>query len=324
MNMETGEHTCPEEATNGIYSMLDDDGTSYFYRGEVDNLVQFGEYEQDYYVYRYGDYDFVSLEACQYYNSNCSESNKTLKYATGTSMYWRIIRINGDGTIRMIYSGTTKDALAQDTGIGLSRYNEEYADPKYAGYTYDRTTSETKSDAKTEVDDWYSTYLANTEYDSYIAEGKFCSDSSGYDETMGMFAPMTRNFANVLGLGNVSPTFKCRETIETYGGSYTLKAGLITLDEIIAAGGQLAMNDSFYLYNGTKGNYDGWYFWSMSPAEFDDNYAIVGYVYLDGLAYYDRVNDYVGLLRPVINLKAGTSFQSGTDGSILTPYQIVK
>lgn len=38
---------CPSSTTNGIYAMEDDDATSYFYRGDVDNLVQFGEYGSD-------------------------------------------------------------------------------------------------------------------------------------------------------------------------------------------------------------------------------------------------------------------------------------
>ena len=30
-------------------------------------------------------------------------------------MYWRIVRINGDGTIRMIYDGTTKHANGESS-----------------------------------------------------------------------------------------------------------------------------------------------------------------------------------------------------------------
>ena len=42
----------PEYITNGLYSMEDEDGVSYYYRGNVDNNnVQFGEYKEDYYVY---------------------------------------------------------------------------------------------------------------------------------------------------------------------------------------------------------------------------------------------------------------------------------
>ena len=232
----------------------------------------------------------------------------------------------------MIYAGTTLDAKGYDTGIGLSRYNEEYYNSKYEGYTYDNTTSKIDSDAKTEIDNWYSNVLEGTVYDSDIATGKFCSDSSeyGYDTEFSAmaggevytFASFKRNYANMLGRGNASPSFKClNEMDENIGGGYNLKAGLITLDEIIAAGGQMAENNSYYLYNGTKGNNDGKMFWSMSPAVFNNGTGI-GFVLDNGLAFLIDVNDPAGSLRPVINLRSDIIFKSGTDGSITSPYEI--
>jgi len=322
-------------ATNGIYAMEDDDSLSYYYRGEVNNLVKFGSYTKDYYVYRYSGHDFSSLEACKYYDEYCSESNKVLKYAASDNvpMYWRIVRINGDETIRMIYAGTTPDATGYDTGIGLSRYNEEHDNPKYAGYTYDNTTSKTNSDAKTEIDNWYSNVFEGTTYDSQIATGKFCSDSSDYSyDTLysqweGIdvytFEGFRRNYANIFGTGNSSPSFKCPSEVDAnIGGSYNLKAGLITFDEIIAAGGQAAENNSYYLYNGTKGNNDGNRFWSMSPAIFGGGDTLVGFGDYDGYASYYPVEDNYMLLRPVINLRADVTFKSGTNGSTLTSYEI--
>ena len=172
--------------------------------------------------------------------------------------------------------------------------------------------------------------MAPTEYDSYIAEGKFCSDSSDYGEVdligeiFGAFAPYKRGFTNTLGLGEAHPSFKCSETDQTYGGSYRLKAGLITLEEVIAAGGQMARNDSYYLYNGTEGNGDGGSFWTMSPSayKYDEGFALVGYVIPNGGASDNNVYVDYPMLRPVINLKAGTAFQKGTDGSTTTPYQV--
>ena len=324
--------------TNGIYAMEDDDAVSYFYRGEVDNLVKFGSYTKDYEVYRYtsgsNTYDFVTLDACKYYKSSCSEANKVLKYKASDNvpMYWKIIRINGDGTIRMIYAGTTPDATGYDTGIGLSGYNEEDDDPKYTGYTYDRTTTEVNSDAKTEIDTWYANVFEGTTYDNKIATGKFCSDSSDYGEVTDFWGDRYNAFGTSKRLlpsyynleGNVSPTFKCAATSETYGGSYNLKAGLITSDEIVAAGGNFASNNSYYLYNGTKGNSDGKWFRSLSPDYFFDGYASVGSVDDYGSFTYSNVLSVDGLLRPVINLKADITFKSGTDGSTTSPYELAE
>ena len=69
--------TDESQVTNGLYSMEDEDGISYYYRGAVDNNnVQFGQYDNDYYVYNYNNRYFQSLASCQEYNSICSESNK--------------------------------------------------------------------------------------------------------------------------------------------------------------------------------------------------------------------------------------------------------
>lgn len=50
--------------------------------------------------------------------------------------YWKIIRINGDGSIRMIYNGTVPNATGNQTQIGTSAFNTNYADPTYVGYMY--------------------------------------------------------------------------------------------------------------------------------------------------------------------------------------------
>ena len=83
----------PDYITNGLYSMEDEDGMSYYFRGNVtNNNVQFGEYQEDYYVYEYNYLDFQTLESCQEYNSSCSESNKVKLASAGDKMYWKIVR----------------------------------------------------------------------------------------------------------------------------------------------------------------------------------------------------------------------------------------
>ncbi|MBE6156316.1 MAG: hypothetical protein E7161_01030 [Firmicutes bacterium] len=47
-----------------------------------------------------------------------------------------MIRINGNGSVRMIYSGTSTDATGADTSIGTSVYNTKGWDPTYVGYKY--------------------------------------------------------------------------------------------------------------------------------------------------------------------------------------------
>ena len=117
--------------------------------------------------------------------------------------------------------------------------NDAKNDAKYSGYTYDNGTD---SFIKKEVDTWYNNTLgSNSIYDSKVILGRYCSDSSGYryDETFGM-----NIFSSIDRLGQVgynfakdnAPSFICPDTSESYGGSYRLKAGLITADELVYAG----------------------------------------------------------------------------------------
>ena len=48
--------------------------------------------------------------------------------------YWRIIRTNHDGSIRLLYSGTSPDTT--NGYISTSAFNTEYNSPKYVGYMY--------------------------------------------------------------------------------------------------------------------------------------------------------------------------------------------
>ena len=323
----------PEYVTNGLYSTEDEDGTSYYFRGNINNnYVQFGEYTNDYYVYRFSDYfgtyDFVTLESCRYSYSDCSDSNRVLKYSAGTPMYWRIVRVNGDGSLRLIYNGTSTNATGQDLMIGSGAYNFNYNDPKYTGYTYDRDTNETDSNAKKDIDTWYRNVLLGTVYDKLITGGRFCSDSSGYKLTseygLQSYGDPYNVFASFDRLDQAegttayakpnAPTLKCPNTTESYGGSYRLKAGLITADE-------LALSGSLPLMGTYTDSYltSDWGYWSMTPAYFANGSATVTneFEILDNINV--RNGDYG--LRPVINVTTDNGFTSG-DGTASNPYVI--
>ena len=321
--------TNPEYVTNGLYSTEDEDGVSYYYRGAVDNNnVQFGEYTSDYYVYEYGYFDFQTLESCQEYNSSCSESNRVKLASAGDKMYWKIVRVNGDGSLRLIYNGTNPNSISSNPSslgetyaVGYIPYNLEYNDPKYAGYTYDNGVD---SFIKKEVDTWYKNTLGSSSYDSKVLGGRFCSDSSGYKkDTDYGFPSMNYNvFASYDRLGQSatgytkenSPTLKCPVTSESYGGSYRLKAGLITADELVLGGENPGVTTDSYLNPGDS----EMYYWSMTPADFDGGIAGVWY------EYGDLYNGSVGrnyAVRPVINVTTENGFTSG-DGTASSPYTI--
>ena len=125
-----------EEATNGyVCSATDAYGTSYYYRGNVtNNYVKFGKWSDDTPTvvhgynsetsnsYSYREYN--SMETCQ--NASSYNKNCTVVKEKNAPMYWRIIRINGDGTVRVIYDGTsahTNGESSMDRQIGKSEFN---------------------------------------------------------------------------------------------------------------------------------------------------------------------------------------------------------
>ena len=62
-------------------------------------------------------------------------------YVSFAGFIWRIIRRNGDGSIRMIYSGKTTSDTGTSVTIKNSDFNGKYWDPTYVGYMYNEKFS---------------------------------------------------------------------------------------------------------------------------------------------------------------------------------------
>ena len=62
-------------------------------------------------------------------------------YVSFAGFIWRIIRRNGDGSVRMIYSGKSVSDTGDKTMIGNSQFNSKYWDPTYVGYKYNEDFS---------------------------------------------------------------------------------------------------------------------------------------------------------------------------------------
>ena len=53
INLSYEELNDSDYVTEGLYSNVDEDGTTYYYRGNINNNnLQFGAYDEDYYVYQ--------------------------------------------------------------------------------------------------------------------------------------------------------------------------------------------------------------------------------------------------------------------------------
>ncbi len=79
-----------------------------------------------------GLYRTVDNDGDTYYYRGAVENNN-VKFG---GFYWKIIRINGDGSIRLIYNGTKPNATGNDAIISNSVYNNRNEDPAYSGYMY--------------------------------------------------------------------------------------------------------------------------------------------------------------------------------------------
>ncbi len=261
--------------------------------------------------------------------------------------YWRIIRINGNGTIRLIYNGTTNDK--DSIVISSQKYNDIIQDNAYVGFKFgtvgatsyaDAHNNANKSRILTVLDECYLQNLSK--YES-ILDGAigFCNDRTPYNGSSASSKIDTTNYgfsgrgtyygAYLRNYITYKPIFKCPQvnqdlftTInEEEIGNQSLEypIGLITADEVLYAGAHdNQTNQDYYLYSNQS-------YWTMSPAHFNGTGACVFYVNNVGAVYNGSINggytyaDYG--VRPVINLKAYTQFeQNDGDGSKDKPFTV--
>ena len=89
-------------------------------------------------------------EGESYYYRGAVKNN----YVSFAGFIWRIIRRNGDGSIRLIYSGKSTSDTGDAVTIGDSQFNSKYWDPTYVGYKYNEDFSLHESNGTT-VYDWF-------------------------------------------------------------------------------------------------------------------------------------------------------------------------
>ena len=262
-----------------------------------------------------------------YYTGN---PNNWVQFA---GFYWRIIRINGDGTIRIIYAGTNYNSIYDDT-IGTSAFNNTYNNNMYVGYMYGSNSSNyntthaniNSSTIKVLLDNWYSTYIENEQsnlhYGQYIdGNAGFCGDrrvSSGN----GTGTRMTYYQGYTRVIQNSNPSLNCEDTdIYTTTDSSTgnealmYPIGLISADEAMFAGIPNSNNDG----NTNNYLYIAQYYWTMTPYCYDGSNASVFVVYSRGSLDYGIVFGTDGV-RPVINLRANVAL-SGS-GTTSDPFKV--
>ena len=279
----------------GMFVANDNQGTSYYFRGAVNNnWIKYGK----------------------------DSSNKDI--------YWRIIRINGDNSIRMIYSGTTaptsttKTTLTGNgTSIEKSAYNASTTGAEYVGYMYQanyQRSNATNSTIKSNIDSWFAgTSLKN---DSNVVDNIFCNDRNT-NATWKSRPNSTMYFNAYYRNDNSSPSLKCENNQDSFttstsigNGKLTYPVGLITIDEVIFAGGKsITSNTNYYLYTGIS-------YYTMSPNFVNRGPKPYVFVVNDQGKFSNYLVSTSYYIRPVINLNGNVKL-SGT-GTYDNVYEVVK
>ena len=309
--------TATTASDKGMYKAQDDLGTSYYFRGAVDNnWVKYGKYIKDMYNCNNGTI------------SNTDTRNSCTKIASsGDDIYWRIIRINGDGSIRMIYSGvtspieSTKVIKTTDTSLGYSEFNAEYNSAEYVGYMYtigEQHGTSQSSDIKTYLEDWYANYTDLNKTGTKIIDQIYCNDrtastsdvaysKTNYTTLTSWNSTGTNYYYGANGRvwnNPVSPDYKCPVASDKFttttakgNGKLSYPVGLISVDEITFAGLPAGRaNNSFYLYTRD-------YYWAGSPYDFFGSSSIEFRVGGGGDLGSNDVY-YVRGVRPVVSLSS--------------------
>ena len=278
----------------------------------------------------------------------------TNNYVEFANKCWRIVRVGGDGSVKLILhndniAGVANpcDAANNSASAAFARYsgttyksafNTSVNDNAYVGFKYGTPGSSTyaathantnKSTILTNLETWYNNNL--TAYESVIDNSVWCNDKTnvtdtsydpwrmtpnglGYAKNVTYYGATQRLISTSGSAGGTGPSLKCNGELSKINS----KIGLITADELAFAGYAAGLqNSTTYLQE----NATDTYWWSLSPDGFD---GVGAYVWrVDGgnsNFVSSNVNIAVGV-RPSISLKPSTNVTG--NGTSENPY-IVK
>ena len=345
--------TFTETNVNTLYKAKENNTDVYYFAGDArNNWVKFGTWQEDKSIV-VGYLDDVSNGNIAKEFNNISECNSDGKYGNceeiviskkGDPMYWRVIRTNEDGSIRLLYSGTSPET--QTGFIGTSAINnEQVVDPLYLGYMYgtsgsleNNRTNENSSTLKTYIDTWYKSNLVN--YTKYLSTtAVYCNDRTLSVSYPNYVIGEWMGFAGSDRLEtNKAPSYNCAKTEDKFttdssvgNGKLTYPIALMTADEVAYAGG-VFYTESKYPFYWVYNNADNisitnsiiW--WTMTPNSGSPNLSTGGGSWFGvnttkpgRIGNPGRIDPLA--VRPVISLKADMVYKSG-DGSAEAPYEI--
>lgn len=241
-------------SNEGLLSTIDNKGTTYYFRGNVDNnYVKIGE------------------------------------------LLFRVVRINGDSTVRLVLDGVINDTFAYNTN-SLDDSSKVNSLVLFGN-----------SSVRTNLENWLKSNLGN--YSKYIVDGDFCSDT--------LFSFNVNNISYSSAYERVfydeSPDLYCS------GNVYRGKVGLLSVDEVVFAGASgNKPNTSYYLYNK---NIPGNYLTTNSYFINADNSIAMMNVMSNGAIGEGILITTPSYIRPVINISVDANIKG--NGTKNNPYIIV-
>ena len=221
--------------------------------------------------------------------------NVTNNYVNFAGFTWRIVRVNEDGTVRIIM----QNGINSNANIA---FNSNYNNYTYMYYT--------NSQAKTTLESWYQTNIGSkSDLAKNVASGSYYCEQAKvkYSDSY------TSGSATMTTYNKYTPDFKCSSDGNSKG-VVNASVGLLNYDEVVYAGGYYGKsNSNYYLYNNT-------YFWTISPAGFPGSYSNVWLVNEAGYLSNRYVTNTIRL-RPVLNLTVNTQISDG-DGTKENPFVV--
>ena len=279
----------------------------------------------------------------------------TNNYVEFANKCWRIVRVSGDGSVKLILHNDNPtgaanpcDAANNSASAAFARYsgttyksafNTNYNDNAYVGFkfgtvgssTYEATHANTNnSTILTNLETWYANNLKT--YESVIADTVWCNDKTNVTDTS--YNPWS-NGGNATGLGYgtnktyYGATQRLVSKSNSAGGTgpslkctgelskINSKVGLITADELAYAGYAIGTgNTTTYLQE----NATDTYWWSLSPYFFNGvNARVWGVSGSSGDFGGSNVSG-TGGVRPSISLKSTTNATG--EGTSSSPFVV--
>jgi len=211
--------------------------------------------------------------------------NVTNNYVDFAGFTWRIVKINGNGTVKLVL-----DKLSPE----LSNYNANFK--SYENYN--------KTNIRQSLSNFYDLNLKS--YDAIISNSNYCIETGNkMNGSNKVYNAFTRIVTDKI------PTLNC------LGNGYNAKIGLLTADEVVYAGGLPDKeNKSYYLYNKNINNV--WWTVSLSTTKNNEFYPFV--VDTEGKIVNNVSGSLYRGLRPSINIVK--KVVSEGKGTVNDPYKL--